>query len=41
MQFGGVPPPPGEVFRFTGSQTAVVTKPTIDATVFSGRKKEG
>ncbi len=46
LQFGGgggvPPPPPGEVFRFTGSnQTAAAdaanTRPTIDATVFSGR----
>ncbi len=42
LQFGGggvLPPPPGEVFRFTGSnQTAAAnTRPTIDATVFSGR----
>ncbi len=48
LQFGGggvPPPPPGEVFRFTGSnQTAASaaanTRPTIDATVFSGRDKE-
>jgi hypothetical protein len=48
LQFGGggvPPPPPGEVFRFTGSnQTAAAaaanTRPTIDATVFSGRDKE-
>jgi hypothetical protein len=42
LQFGGgvPPPPPGEVFRFTGSnQTAAAanTRQTIDATVFSGR----
>ncbi len=44
LQFGGgVPaPPPGEVFRFTGSNQTTVsnTRPTIDATVFSGRDKE-